>query len=116
MPPQQSTGNVNPFWSDPGQREAPGSRTESEQRPGDRRSPTQQEVETIRERVLREAEERFAKEVRKISGGGNSASFESVTSAGGERVPTYNKPSRVDTGIEVPLRNKGPQVREEFED
>ena len=113
-PLQQSQGNVNPFWSDPGRREAPGSRTEPEQpRPGDRKSPTQQEVEAVRERVLREAEERFAKEIRKISGGGDSASFESVTSAGGERVSTYDKPSRVDAGIEVPPGLTGAPVKGE---
>ena len=113
-PPQQSQGNVNPFWSDPGRREAPGGRLEMEQpRPGDRRSPTQQEVEAVRERVLREAEERFAKEIRKISGGGDSASFESVTSAGGERGPVYDKPNRVDAGLEVPPGLMGAKAKGE---
>ena len=41
-------------------------------------------MEAIREKVLKEAEDLFAKEIKRVTGGGESSSFESVPSAGRE--------------------------------
>lgn len=41
-------------------------------------------MEAIRERTLREAKEIFVKEIKRVIGGGESSSFESVISAGRE--------------------------------
>ena len=46
-------------------------------------SPGVGDVERLRERILRDAEEQFARELKKMSDG-DSASFTSVRSAGGE--------------------------------
>ncbi|CAK9061145.1 unnamed protein product [Durusdinium trenchii] len=82
-PPPMSGVNVNPFWS-----------TQARAHPGEsgvvpegmpqgevRRSPNYVDVEAIREKVLREAENLFAKEIKKATGGAESSSFESVPSA-----------------------------------
>lgn len=46
-------------------------------------APTAQEIDSIREGNLREAHEKILeKEVKKITGGGDSSSFESVNSVG----------------------------------
>ena len=47
-------------------------------------SPGVGDVERLRERILRDAEEQFARELKKMSDG-DSASFTSVRSAGGEQ-------------------------------
>ena len=47
-----------------------------------KRSPTSQELEAIRERILREAHLNFEKEVKKLTGGGGSSTFESANSVG----------------------------------
>ena len=60
-----------------------------------RRSPNYVDVEAIREKVLREAENLFAKEIKKATGGAESSSFESVPSAGRE-------PGRSSVGVMGP--------------
>ena len=82
-PPPMSGANVNPFWSTqarahPGE----GGVVPEGMRQGEvRRSPNYVDVEAIREKVLREAENLFAKEIKKATGGAESSSFESVPSA-----------------------------------
>ena len=60
-----------------------------------RRSPNYVDMEAIREKVLREAENLFAKEIKKVTGGAESSSFESVPSAGRE-------PGRPSVGVMGP--------------
>ena len=66
-----------------------------------RRSPTHLEVEAIREKVLKEAETLFAREIKKITGGGESSSFESVPSAGREQGQPRVDALRSGVGLEA---------------
>ena len=84
-------GTVNPFWSASVQQAAKGeahvrasatSATAGEPHPAP--SPGLGDVERLRERILKEAEETFAREVKKMTDGGDSASFTSVPSAKAE--------------------------------
>ena len=80
-----------------------------------RRSPTHLEVEAIREKVLKEAETLFAREIKKITGGGESSSFESVPSAGREQGQPRVDALRSGVGLEahghpLPQDQGGPQV------
>ena len=81
-------GTVNPFWSASVQQAAKGeahvrasatSATAGGPHPAP--SPGLGDVERLRERILKEAEETFAREVKKMTDGGDSASFTSVPSA-----------------------------------
>ena len=79
---------VNPFWSASVQQAAKGeshvreSEVARSQHPAP--SPGLGHVERLRERILREAEETFAREVKKMTDAGDSASFTSVPSAKAE--------------------------------
>ena len=81
-------GTVNPFWSASVQQAAKGeshvreSEVTRSQPPVP--SPGLGQVERLRERILREAEETFAREVKKMTDAGDSASFTSVPSAKAE--------------------------------
>ena len=81
-------GTVNPFWSTAVQQAAKGEShvRESEGARGQHpaQSPGLGHVERLRERILREAEETFAREVKKMTDAGDSASFTSVPSAKAE--------------------------------
>ena len=83
-PHQHGRQQTNPFWSDRGRAPDVGSRSERPQPPM-KRSPTAQELEAIRERILSEAHLNFEKEVKRLTGGGDSSTFESANSVG-ERV------------------------------
>ena len=71
-PHQHGRRPTNPFWSDRGRAPDVGSRSERPQPPSEevKRSPTAQELEAIRERILREAHLNFEKEVKRLTGGG----------------------------------------------
>ena len=83
-PHQHGRQQTNPFWSDRGRAPDVASRSERPQPPSEevKRSPTSQELEAIRERILREAHLNFEKEVKKLTGGGGSSTFESANSVG----------------------------------
>ena len=83
-PPQARGEEINPFWSTQAGSAQPGvdlNRTRYLQA----MFGAHLEVEAIREKVLKEAETLFAKEIKKITRGGESSSFESVPSAGREQ-------------------------------
>ena len=81
-------GTVNPFSSASVQQAAKGEShvRESEVARGQHPAPSPGlgHVERLRERILREAEETFAREVKKMTDAGDSASFTSVPSAKAE--------------------------------
>ena len=83
-PHQHGRQQTNPFWSDRGRAPDVASRSERPRPPSEevKRSPTSQELEAIRERILREAHLNFEKEVKKLTGGGGSSTFESANSVG----------------------------------
>ena len=84
-------GTVNPFWSASVQQAAKGeahvrasATSAAAGGPHPAPSPGLGDVERLRERILKEAEETFAREVKKMTDGGASASFTSVPSAKAE--------------------------------
>ena len=102
-PPQARGPEINPFWSTQAPLGAARSRSGLDPvPPGDvRRSPTHLEVEAIRDKVLKEAETLFAREIKKITGGGESSSFESVPSAGREQGKPRTDALRSGVGLEA---------------
>ena len=113
-PPQARGAEINPFWSTQAGSAQPGvdlNRTRYLQA----MFGAHLEVEAIREKVLKEAETLFAKEIKKITRGGESSSFESVPSAGREQGKPRVEVSRSGIGLDgqghpLPHDQGGPQL------
>ena len=113
-PPQARGEEINPFWSTQAGSAQPGvdlNRTRYLQA----MFGAHLEVEAIREKVLKEAETLFAKEIKKITRGGESSSFESVPSAGREQGKPRVEVSRSGIGLDgqghpLPHDQGGPQL------